>query len=72
MLAFFASGARSMISALRVGSPNSFIPRMTKATTIGRNEREKSNTSGKRVKKPNVATTKGFLVLLSARYATGM
>ena len=50
------------MSALRVGSPNSLRPRITKARTSIGKVRETSSTSGKSVKKQKVISTKGFLV----------
>ena len=71
MPAFAFSGARSMISALRVGSPNSFRPRSTNAATSAGKLRQKISASGKAVKKTKVISTKGFLLVRSAIQATG-
>ena len=57
--------------ALRVGSPNSFKLRRTKAAATAQNEWQNSNARGNSVKFTKVATTKGFLVPRSASQATG-
>lgn len=72
MPAFQSSGARSMISAFRVGSPNSLKPRRINAGTSHMKDRQNKSVKGKNVKKTNVVTTNGFLALRSAKWATGI
>src|SRR3989304_8462024 len=66
-----SAGLRSMISDLRVGSPNSLRPRTTKTPTNHPNDRLNNSTRGNTVKKPKVARTNGLLARRAAAGATG-